>query len=110
MKSAALLGGRPENLEAATLILAEMGYHGPQANPGKDSGHQGANLRQGENPDAWPSAAGALVLLQRARLHARRGREARLPSLRMETAREAASPAIGPRLKPGPKPSKQPVF
>ena len=32
-----ILGGRPENLEAATLFLAEKGYHGPQANPGKDS-------------------------------------------------------------------------
>ena len=106
-----LLGGKPEDLESATLILAEMGYHGPKANLGKDSAIRGPTLRQGRNPDAWPSALGRLSLYSalgytlgaegkrnchpsewklRARLHLR---------------------LIGPRRKPGPKPrGQQPVL
>ncbi len=96
MKSGPLLGGRPENLEAATLILAEMGYHGPQAKPDKDSGIRAPTVRQGRNPDGGPSAVGRLIPLHRARLHARRGREARLPSIGVETACGAASQAHRP--------------
>ena len=106
-----ILGGRPENLEAATLALAEMGYHGPQAKPGKDSGIRAPTIRQGVNSNDGASALGRLSFYSalgytlgaegkrnchpsdwklRARLHLR---------------------LIGPRLKPGPKPrGQQPVL
>ena len=105
-----ILGGGPENLEAATLALTEMGYHGPQANQGKDSGIRAATLRQGVNPNAGPSAAGRLSLYNA--LGYTLGAEGKRDCHPSEWKQRAALHLrlTGPRLQPGPKSSKQPVF
>ena len=108
--SAALLGGRPENLEAATLILAEMGYHGPQAKPGKDSGIRAPTIRQGVNPDDGASEAGrwSFYTALGYTLGAEGKRDCRPSEWKQRALLHLR--AIGPKPRPGPKPSKQPTF
>jgi hypothetical protein len=106
----ALLGGRPENLEAATLILAEMGYHSPQGELGKDSGIRGATIRQGVNPDDGPSAMARLSLYTALGYTlGAEGKRACSPSAWKQRAALHLR-AIGPKPRPGPKPRrKQPT-
>jgi hypothetical protein len=105
-----ILGGRPENLEAATLILAEKGYHGPQAKPGKDSGIRAPTIRQGVNPDDGASEAGRWSFY--TALGYTLGAEGKRDCHPSEWKQRALLHlrAIGPKPRPGPKPSKQPTF
>jgi hypothetical protein len=106
----ALLGGRPENLEAATLILAQMGYHGPKGKLGKDSGIRAPTVRQGVNSNDGASATGRLSLY--TALGYTLGAEGKRDCHPSEWKQRAALHlrALGPKPRPGPKPSKQPAF
>jgi hypothetical protein len=105
-----LLGGGPENLEAATLILAQMGYHGPKGKLGKDSGIRAPTVRQGVNSNDGASATGRLSLY--TALGYTLGAEGKRDCHPSEWKHRAALHlrALGPKPRPGPKPSKQPAF
>ena len=97
------------NLAAAELILAEKGYHGPQAKPGKDSGLRAPTLRQGVNPHDGASEAGRWSLYTRSVTRSARKGSATAAPPSGNSALGAFS-AIGPKPGPGPKPTKQPPF
>jgi hypothetical protein len=106
-----ILGGRPENLEAATLILAEKGYYGPQAKPGKDSGLRAPAIRQGVNPHAGASETGrwGFYTALGYTLGAEGKRDCRPSEWKQRAALHLR--AIGPKPRPGPKPRrKQPTI
>jgi hypothetical protein len=105
----ALLGGRPENLETATLILADMGYRGPMPKQENPQGTRVPTVRQGVNADDGPSAAGRLSLYEA--LGYTLGAEAKqncAPSVWRQRAVLHVR-AIGPRRRTGPKSSNEPV-
>jgi hypothetical protein len=90
--------------------LADMGYHGPQAEADKASGIRAPTVRQGVNVNDGASAAGRLSLYNR--LGYTLGAEGKRdcpPSVWKHRAALHIR-AIGPPRRSGPKPSKQPTF
>jgi hypothetical protein len=106
----ALLGGGPENRESATLILADMGYHGPQPKSDKASGIRAPTVRQGVNVNDGASAAGRLSLYNALgyTLGAEGKRDCPPSVWRHRAALHIR--VVGPPRRSGPKPSKQPTF
>jgi hypothetical protein len=106
----ALRGGGPDDLESATLLLADMGYDGPQAKLDKASGIRARSVRQGVKSGGGPSAVGrwSLYVALGYTLGAE-GRRDRDPSV--WTLRAALHlRLIGPSRRPGPKPADEPAF
>jgi hypothetical protein len=105
-----LLGGGPEDHEAATLILADMGYHGPQAKQDKATGIRVPTVRQGVNAADGASAAGRLSLytVLGYTLGAEGKRDCPPSAWKQRAALHLR--AIGPKPRPGPKPSRPPPF
>jgi hypothetical protein len=106
----ALLGGRPENLETATLLLADMGYRGPQPQQENASGVTMPTVRQGVSIEGAPSASARLSLYNA--LGYTLGAEGICdcpPSVWRHRAALHLR-AIGSRRRPGPKSLKEPTM
>ena len=106
-----ILGGRPENLETATLLMAELGYHGPQGRSWTSPPASGrrpciggpiptAGLRhRGDGPSIPRLATRSAPKGSATAVH-------RSGSL----ARCCIFALIGPPRRPGPKPTNKPHF
>jgi hypothetical protein len=106
--SGTTLGGRPENLEALRLILAELGYRVPEKKPGKASGIRAPTTRQGVNATDGGSEVGrwSIYTALGYTLGAEGKRDCH-PSVWRQRAILHLR-AINRQRKPGPKPAKQP--